>query len=343
MFSDSLYHKYIVILQSSGTGKTRLISGFAEQRKMHLVYACYRALGSTGFPLSVISFYDSLIDIFDSDAVEKGMLNPIHAFSSVLLHVIQLVLEDNTAQYRNGISKKSEMYENVWRTAFRNAQNTAFAAFPDSFCVNATHDIEPNDTFRFFLVFDEASWMLKHTISIKSSFWYPNGRDSASKVEVTLFRVLRRAFNFISIVLRKFGILPIFIDTNSAVSNFAPSPADDLSDRGSEKLQIIPPFFQTNAVPTAYNHESPFLFGRPLWGAMYSHHKQNPGDHPAEFDTITLASQKLKCKPKEFGVWSASVFSCLLDLDINAGARLPEHMMRSFMVRPIAHLVCVVL
>jgi hypothetical protein len=340
-FSNDLYHKYIVILQSSGAGKTRLISGFAKQHKMHLVYACYRKPGTTGFPLSVNSFHDCLIQIFKSSEDKEKTVDPILVCKSLLLHVIQLVLVDKTSKFQNGISEKSEIYEDLWQTAFENAQSSAFTV-PESLGVKRASKADPDNPFRFFLVFDEASWMLQHKVLIKPAFWYSDGLDSEPKVKVTLFRVLRRAFKEMSDVLVKFGVLPIFIDTNSAVSNFAPSTVNDPSNRGSDLLKIIPPFFQTNAVPTAYDRDSPFLFGRPLWGAMYSQFKQRLGVQSAQNDTITLASQKWHHESDEFGVWSASVFSCLLDLDINAGARLPEHMMRSFMVRPIVHFVFVV-
>jgi hypothetical protein len=310
-------------------GKTRLVSDFAKQHHLKLVYACYRKPGSTGFPLSVGNFYNCLMDILDSEGVQNGRLNPIHVCSSVLLQVIHMLLMEDTGQYdyQHGISENSYSYERLWQTAFNNARKCAFSSEPASLdFLNTAPQTDSNDPFRLFLVFDEASWMLQCDVWIKPCRW----NQTKPLVKVDLFQVLRCSLHVIADHLVKFGVLPIFIDSDPAISKNFPLVTGDEIDEETFPRQIFPPYFHINVAPTTFCHIDWFLFGRPLWGAMHSQRK-HPYETP-EHETINFACQKWNYRFQSLDIWSTAVMCCLLDLEINVETQMKEEMIRSLMV-----------
>jgi hypothetical protein len=327
------YLPYISVVQSSGTGKSRLMFEYSQQHQIPLYYACFRlvdpadtAIGRSGFPLAS-EFQDQI-------------KNSLRNFDSALIFLRSLIsqiefLNSNSAEKSRFFDKASlnqsssqfaQLFNSFWRVVLLGGQ-------PRTQSKDSSETLPAHfDKVRHLVVFDEARGLLSHPT-----------REASSELEIRPFFIyLRQAITKFTRELKALGVVFVFIDTTSKVANFSPSRAhgSDSVRRGDFKL--LPPFHNIANAPNLYwrtfddstrqpvDDSNVLLFGRPLWWTTY---KANPS-----FSVLLeFAKEKLLAKytNDHWNAASAAVICCLLDLPIMPGSQLSVSLISSHMVRSL--------
>jgi hypothetical protein len=322
----SQYLPYISIVQSSGTGKTRLVFEFAEQKQIPLFYMCLRKPGELGYPFGSASYLRFLAACqIDAAPFIKSLIEQIGSLSDYEKSFFF------RSDIKDGINISSQqtdssLFEAFWLSVFKNATK---------FTSNATSvkSESPN-----FLLHKE--FKLQHLVVIdeaRALLASPLGG------ELTFFVHLRRAIVSLKVELKNAGILIVFIDTSSKVADFSPPVVKMTSAWRNMGFRVLPTFhnvanpanlFWRKFPNTIIDDSNVLLFGRPLW---WSSHTSN-----SNFKVVlTEAKSKLLCspadplavKPREtVEAASAAIVCCLLDLTLTPGTQLTVELISSHMV-----------
>jgi hypothetical protein len=351
-FTDSKYHKYFTVVQSSGWGKTRLMDLLCKTYQRVLIYACFRSTDSpeSGYPRGVKAVKDAFLAIQD-----RALGTRLRVCQNLLRAVVQLACADNARTFMDGLidDPESLSYEDLWTRALALSETqTFYSKYLEWLSSSIGPKVGPMieipepkaDNFKVFLVFDEISYLLrsKFDIIVTAQEWDLKKPDSVEPFAVTAFRLLRRALYNLQREFVHLGVVAVFIDTHSSISNFAPTAGSEPSARdrrlGSAPASL-PVYWQINAEPTMFTGLDLFLFGRPMIGGYYNAVQDILLSEAAviqkkEASVIELCEIKMQ-DPDVSKDWVAATMSCLLDLEIRAGSALPDALIRSYMVRKV--------
>lgn len=345
------YHKYFAIIQSSGWGKSRLVFEACRRYEISLVYACFRSGSGAdkGYPPRVQPAHD----FFESSTIHAA--SALQKCMDIIRSLIWIVTEDRQSEnpkYTTGQSHQMGIFESLWIEARQKAEAAGFSerfsewfesiktSESSSMSSSSSSSSASHIPFKSFLVFDEASYLVDKPLTVDRNQWTDasdaSTDSSSSRVphQINMFRLLRRALLLLSEELMALKTIAIFIDTSSSVSNFAPSQQAEKSTRDMP-AKMLPVYFALNTDPSIFVQRDPFLFGRPMWGAVAA-----LGQNPQAI--VQLAQMKILggTEPIRFSgldeharqACSAAIMSCLLDLDVQAGSKLHETLIRSNMV-----------
>ena len=349
-FTELEYHKYFTVVQSSGWGKTRLMDLLCETYQRVLIYACFRTSDSpaSGYPRGVKAVKDAFVEI-----QKRALGTRLDACQNLLRAVVQLACEDNSRTFMGGLidDPQSQCYEDLWTRALALSETETFNSEYLEWLTSSTAPKfgqmikipDPNaDEFKMFLVFDEISHLLrsKFDIIVTAAEWKLKEPATVEPFAVTEFRLLRRALYNLQDEFIRLGVVGVFIDTHSSISNFASTAGSEPSARDLRLNDLpasLPVYWQINAEPTMFTGLDPFLFGRPMIGGYYNAVEDTMLGEAAvirkkEASVIRLCEIKMQ-DPTVSRDWVAATMCCLLDLEIRAGSALPDALIRSYMVR----------
>jgi hypothetical protein len=359
------YYPYISMVQSSGTGKTRLVFEYAQQKKVPLFYACFREISESGYPFGTL-FRGQMLDATKDD-------DSAHAFVHSLIETIKSLDSEDLSQFfgdqitskeNNSSSQtKQSLFALFWDQVLREThlliqqslekkatKLTAITVVQTGASADVAAEVEADvsvsietlapagaasvftfskfERIQHLVVFDEARALL--TICDQN-------------YETSYFIHLRRAILNFELDLRAAGIMIVFIDTTSKVANFSPPVSQMSSSWRGDGYNLLPPFHNVANAANLYWAKCPdqnvddstvFLFGRPLWWTKFFNDGCNFQD------LFTLAKQKLLCSKEAFSnsnihqpSASAAIICCLLDLTITPGTKLSVNLISSHMVR----------
>jgi hypothetical protein len=325
----SYYSAYMPVLQSSGTGKTRLIAEMAK--KQWTVYVCFRDEDSSGFPFS------SPADVCDRLSSEKNCawnyflpatIAVLHGLMKVfcdrspaeleeadkLEGIFQQVL-DYTRQNLNKIfteySKTKLTMEKFFNCLVLERQREGDADFSSQFWktvmavdanLMATKPVESTAHAVDFTVPPLCQWSYSSRgRHLPLVFAFDEARALLAKEgKNSSFIKLRR-----SLRIRKLGIFALMLDTNGLLANFTPASHADPSERVASKewslfapyIHVIPADRLIQSLPTCLSEvcdiERLSCMGRPVWvrGAV-----ANEASSVAAVKRVSLASLKLGIK-----------------------------------------------
>jgi hypothetical protein len=356
--SGNNYYPYISMVQSSGTGKTRLVFEYAQQKNIPLFYACFREVSESGYPFGTLfrgTMLEAMKDDISAQAFVHSLIDTISSISSEDLSLFfgdQITSKENNSSSQTKQSLFAFFWDHVLQgslvkkatelTATTGVQTGASAdvAADDEAGVSVSIEtLAPAgaaavvkftgfEKIQHLVVFDEARALL--TICDQ-------------QYETSYFIHLRRAILSFESDLRAAGIMIIFIDTTSKVANFSPPVSQMTSSWRGDGYNLLPPFHNVANAANLYWAKCPdkklddstvFLFGRPLWWTKFVNDKH-------DFRTLfELAKQKLLCSKETFSdssihkpTTSAAIICCLLDLTITPGTKLSVNLISSHMVR----------
>jgi hypothetical protein len=317
-WTDSEYYAaYLSLVQSSGTGKTRLLKELAIKEKVFVAYACLRTKKDSGYPTGTSKIVDrfsaplkTMTFVFYILAVLEYLettpdVDPSSFFSSC---------QDSNSDYWNKVCAKVIESESKYRLHGRNGTERneidenkkkiadAFAKFAKKY------ETTRNGPLRLLFAFDEA--ML---LSVE------NGTD-ASIVEEgpTPLVYLRRALTlFPRSKDSDKGMFAVFTDTSSRVSVLSPENRYDFSFRARVGgMKLFAPFYftqldimredtpSTTDVFNLVSLEQLARYGRPLWYTTYISGEKTDSEGATEERLIQLAVRKILAG-REINIWAA--------------------------------------
>jgi hypothetical protein len=268
------YAPYIVINQSSGYGKSRLIKEVAHH--ISTIYFCFRESNSTDFPPGLLP-----IEWFSPAFTQAKSSNSLLDYAEfVLLSSLKLMLEfkmDNQTLIDSQVSPSSDFHN----TLHKSINPVSFSDDDLESIAGQIQGFEMKELGSPILfVFDEASFLLQKLDHIKTTD--PDGIQD-------LFRAFRRA---LKTLVRDYKLFPlrifgIFLDTSPKISKFAPSLEFDPSAKNS-RLKLMPVYYEMETFDCFYNAkfasgecqltvsylrtrfgcDSYYLYGRPVWGSQ---------------------------------------------------------------------------
>ena len=218
---------YGAIVQSSGTGKSRLISEYARQGGL-VMYCCLRRFKSTGYPpqtpqgIVELLTADSLLK--DENRAEYFYLCYMAAILDVYTSLVQkyTLSEDEWFQrhalFKHRINEDEQIYpQNIWSSVFSRMSELG-TKFGDSKSEIGSRFAEAVRKLNrpVMYVFDEAR-ALSETPEKQAH-------------DDSLFRYLRRALKY-SPEDARFGCCAMFLDTSSKIDTFLPTRGRDPSLR----------------------------------------------------------------------------------------------------------------
>jgi hypothetical protein len=109
------YHKFFAVIQSSGWGKTRLLTEACKQFRCNLIFACFRIDRSTmsGYPPRVDEAQQLFSTFFNEP--RQALTKCVNLLRGVLLEVHQ-----GSESYREGL-KPAAAYDRLWKNAAERA------------------------------------------------------------------------------------------------------------------------------------------------------------------------------------------------------------------------------
>jgi hypothetical protein len=314
-----------------------------------LIYACFRVTDTpaSGYPLGVKAAKAAF------EAIQKSATGTsFRACENLLRAVVKLSCQDPKHKFQGGMID-TQSYEDLWTLAlahsqepgFMNSYQQWFSSSAKKFAPMATisESNEEADNFKVFLVFDEASFLQRDQLNITVTPAELNLTHISAAFLVTAFRLLSRALWNLRDDFRTLGVVAVFIDTHSSISNFVPPASNEPSARAQKaSLVSLAVYWQINAEPTMFTHLHPFLFGRPMIGGYYNavtgNDAQSIDNSPEaiirrkESSVIHFFKMKM-AKPTVISEdWVAAIMCCLLDLEIRTESALPDKLIRSYMV-----------
>jgi hypothetical protein len=341
--NTEMFVPYISVVQSSGTGKTRLFFQYAEQNKVLLFYACLRDSDVSGYP------YPSTFKSHIMDALKCG--SSAERFVDSLIDQISAVSQSDNRQsfYQSNIKipgnvsstqNDDSLFQQFWGQVLDNFSHRIARTDDELRRVHAIRSVQ------HLVVFDEARALLAippQTVALNQQA----NKNSPSPPNEPYFIYLRRAISSRRELLKKLGIMFVFIDTTSKVANFSPPISKSSGSGRLQKNQLLPPFhnvancanlywlkFSTAEMPPMDDFNV-FLFGRPLWWTTCS------GKYGLAV-LLKFAQQKLMCaaETEAFSAigrerqqaTSAAIVCCLLDLSLTPGSQLSVSLISSHMV-----------
>jgi hypothetical protein len=319
------------MVQSSGTGKTRLVFEYAEQKRVPLFYACFRQTTESGYPFGMRfrgNMLDALKDNISARAFVTAMINQIQSLdpnSRKAFFSAPMKNGPNVSSDQTDVSLFAKFWLAVLAAATELCGDSKFVEQTKS-DARVEFKFQPFASVKCLVVFDEARALL----GISSGMPY--------------FIHLRRAISYFSADLKKAGIMIVFVDTSSKVANFSPPASHMTSSWRGDGYQLLPPFhnvansanlFWQNNPSAKLDDSTVLFFGRPLWWSKFVNDDQNIGN------LFEFARQKILCSGKKFSqldgkhvlAASAAIICCLLDLSPTPGTELSVNLISSHMVR----------
>ncbi|KAL1916390.1 uncharacterized protein VTP21DRAFT_5581 [Calcarisporiella thermophila] len=288
---------FISLVQSSGYGKTRMISQIAKI--VHVLYICKRNPGSTGFPPA-----SPLIDwVFNQ--LEVGSEDGIQIFAVIMLASVEVIKEQmlepsefwkmqieqrtKCEQFWNRIKNKYESYfkDEASKTAAKKA------IFDTSFLNN--HEFGTGfGSIKIVCCLDEA-----HEL-------FERGKGTAQINCSKKFRMWRRGICY----LRWEGLFSVCLSTSMTINNFSSKYELDSSAREAD-FTYFQSFFDVATTDALAKNmpENPTphqlaLYGRPLFGALLAN-KSNLKD------VVLLAKDKLMGTSGDTKLTALAQIACL--------------------------------
>lgn len=310
-----IYSLYSAIVQSSGYGKSRLVTE-AAKRDLNTLY-CNMNQSDQGYPLPNKNLFDFLSTKSDIESLKVFlMLCYREAFEIVRDHEEK---SDFLPLYQKyPLEGTSALFEGFWDIiiakypsalqevdSLKSFFDSQQALYVDSFIVEdqvsgyhkatVKNGLATNSRGEIFLpelviIFDEAKSLL----------------EASTNEDRNVFRNLRAALKEI----KSFNVMILFMDTLSSVSNFVPASIRDPSRRNLFIPTILlPPFYEvlTYDVLADQNDDETYkrysdcikLFGqgRPLWLTTYNNNCDTTSNVSKEpiMALVAFAKQKLLC------------------------------------------------
>jgi hypothetical protein len=215
----AIYAPYFTIVQSSGTGKSRLIQHYAESSKAIVLYICLRQEHCTGFPLTSI--------------IASRLLQPRGNSADYIAAFLTACFESISEDFTPPADMFTGPSRDFWRAIEERADKilaessgslrTMNAAFRDMFTRTRDRQI--------VFVFDEARFLLS---------------DSRYEIDgISLFGTLRRCLASLETTSTPRRFMTILVDAISKISTSSPADRVDSSSRDDRRqLKLLPPFYQ---------------------------------------------------------------------------------------------------
>jgi hypothetical protein len=221
------YSPYIALCQSSGYGKSKLLTELGRSGKYHVFYVCFRKAGPGGIPTATPHVQELCTSPDFSTAAH------FEAFLCSCVEVAHTRAYSAVDLISLGASKDggSGFWGDVMHLAHdfvrRNDMHLSCTFLED--CRRLNRDGSSNGVL---FVFDEARQLLVREVT------------TAEKVKQNPFLLLREALRNLACVGT--NLLPyfaVFADTTSRITNFAPVLQNDPSSRSVESNQLCQPCF----------------------------------------------------------------------------------------------------
>ena len=349
MSGDNVF-PYLVLLQSSGWGKTRFTFEYCRDRNVLLLYLNLRE-DESGYPptstqttkiLSLMTgasgaeFVKSLvISALVLSKSEKWLASLRRAADEHSLVVFNDFWDECVGL---ALHTRTETAAATTSTAAASASTSINSTQPSLSTSSSSSSSNSSASVQILLVIDEARTLLgdnaHSSISLNSAI-------------PSRLRVFRNALHELRPALQSEGVVVLLLDTFSKVSNFCPSKQLESSSARSNGLSVLAPYFALGFDPLrftelpagtpALDFDAILLYGRPLWRATAL--------CQANFkNLITFAGRKLLLQTRIQGssisrhdsaatIYNSccAVVCCLLDLE--AQSSLSSNLVASHMVR----------
>lgn len=364
---------YLVLLQSSGWGKTRFIFEFCKDRGILLLYLNLRCDGS-GYPPSS----SEAAGILSSMAGPHD--NAIGFASTLVMRALELAQSEQWTQllHQATTEQSLEIFNSFWKQCLSNSRANATATLASiptsSSTINSSSSAQlasdpisasalararaqedvgvlesatsagsasSHESVRILFVVDEARALLRdEKVPIT---------DSTPEIPSRL-RAFRKALHNLRSSLKSQGVVVLLLDTFSKVSNFCPPAQKESSSARSQGHSVLAPFVSLGFDPYLFTElpansgplgfESILLYGRPLWRASAL-------SGMSFEDLISFAERKLLLQtgaenritedatPSRYHKCCA-VVCCLLDLE--AQSELSSNLVASHMVQNVSNM-----
>jgi hypothetical protein len=229
---------YVALVQGSGHGKTRSIIETCRQYQLVSVYMCFRAMGSSGFPIRGHQVGNVLQRMnAGEDAIGKLLSCILFAVESRLLKLEGS--EAATFHFRPfGLDEAFGIDESFWSDAMQCQHCNSHGPFTTdrlNHMLDRINSQYARQSLKFVFIWDEARALI-----------YSLGSANVAHDSVSAFRQLRR-------VIMKTpydNTVSVFLDTSSMVTNFLPVLKDDQSSREFART-YLPPFIHVGQSPEA--------------------------------------------------------------------------------------------
>jgi len=228
---DSYFAPYVTLVQSSGYGKSRLLRETAKQ--VVTLYVCLRPDPSSGYPRRTVKAEQALFG--DLSAIKNRF-----DYVTVLIKRLGLLCH-------NAVRMKHQLVDS------KESEASIVGDKRDKIIQSALFPSERNPE-----VWDLKEIDYKVSVDLQESpiiLALDEARELLKPIEdlgVSRFRLLREALRAFSkdVETQKYGLIAVFVDTNSKIHNFTPTLQDDHSAReGSEvdemyykNLKLFHPF-----------------------------------------------------------------------------------------------------
>eukprot|EP01103_Thecamoeba_quadrilineata_P014980 TRINITY_DN459_c0_g1_i3.p1 TRINITY_DN459_c0_g1~~TRINITY_DN459_c0_g1_i3.p1 ORF type:complete len:806 (+),score=98.60 TRINITY_DN459_c0_g1_i3:47-2464(+) len=277
-------YNYTAVFQSSGYGKTRLVTTFGETTKnFYAIYWCLRLDNSSGFPPrseTIRAFFATLLKTSSAEEVISEIKN---LFNNVIRAANA---ENDTTTFWKKYT--APLYTDTGENYEKNSSSLLIHSTP---ITTSTSSLLP-----MVIIIDEASFLLSETKSGKS-----------------LFRIMR------AIAASEYSqrLFLVFVDTVPIISNFSsPSELDRSLRQTGYKIRY--PFISVSTIDLDFQSEQnqtqpslefdlkrAFTYGRPLW-RIYANN-MGEGLSVARVKLIYSNNKKIEALPQAIAVLAARV------------------------------------
>ncbi|PKK58730.1 hypothetical protein RhiirC2_857644 [Rhizophagus irregularis] len=290
------YAPYLTIIQSSGSGKTRLV-GELRTKGTYILYICKRQGSSSGYPASTPYAQKILETIRD------------YKFGALLYIAIKEIKNKNWSaeEFWNIQIKddhKTECNE-FWQSVFESLlqQKKISSGYSNE---NFVKKLFPNIEIPIVCCIDEAHELL-----------------TKAKDDEAYFVQWRRQIREITWG----GFFNILLSTNGKIGNFLPPVTKDTRSARAHDFVIFPAYLDVNTIDVLaslvenvgkeYDHERVVYLGIPLWGSLAQ-------AGVSIIDLVHLASQKIRNFNKKDNDYLANLACIACSLSLEVSPRIAE-------------------
>ncbi|CAB4474947.1 unnamed protein product [Rhizophagus irregularis] len=291
------YAPYLTIIQSSGSGKTRLV-GELRTKGIYILYICKRHESSSGYPASTPYVQKILETIRD------------YKFGALLSIAIKEIKNKNWSaeEFWNIQIKDDHKAEcnDFWRSVFKSLlqqKKPSSDSRDENFVKKLVHKAS------IVCCIDEA-----HELFAKAT---------KAKDDETYFVKWRRQIRDISWV----GFFNILLSTSGKIGNFLPPVTQDTRSARSHDFVIFPAYLDVNTMdvlaPLAenvgkeYDYTRVVYLGIPLWGSLAQ-------AGVSLINLVHLASQKIRNFSKKNNDYLANLACMACSLSLEVSPRIAE-------------------
>ncbi|CAG8717684.1 13521_t:CDS:2 [Rhizophagus irregularis] len=309
--SDSRYVPYLAIIQSSGSGKTRLVAEL-RTKGIYVLYICKRSEDSTGYPKST-PFAQKVLDTIRDDE-----------FGALLCGAIEEIKNKgwSAEEFWDIQVKGDHECEEFWNVVLGSLDLES----SQSKCNNEefVKDLFPQIGISVVCCIDEAHELITQ-------------RNSGE----TCFVKWRRQIKKISWK----GFFNVVLSTNGKIGNFLPPTIKDTVSARTTNFQIFPAYLDVSTTDVLallvenvgkenfdkdYDLKRAVYLGTPLWGSL-----AQAGESLK--DLILLASEKIRnfSKKKDDYIANLACISCTLALEVSPRIAEVDNLIASHMATAI--------